>query len=62
MIKIAGYVMVAFGLMMMAGSAGDCDGQCMEYENALGEMATMLIFGLTIAAIGGIIVYNENKI
>ena len=53
--------MMIVGVLMMAGSAGDCDGKCMEYANTMGEMATMLIFGLTIAAIGGIIVYNENK-
>jgi hypothetical protein len=61
MLNITGIVMMIVGVLMMAGSAGDCDGQCMEYANTLGEMATMLIFGLTIAAIGGIIVYNENK-
>ena len=53
--------MIIVGLFMMAGSAGDCDGRCMEYANTMGEMATYLIFGLTISAIGGIIVYNENK-
>ena len=62
MLNITGMVMIIVGLFMMAGSAGDCDGQCMEYANTMGEMATYLIFGLTIAAIGGIIVYNENKI
>ena len=53
--------MIIVGLFMMAGSAGDCDGKCMEYANTMGEMATYLILGLTVAAIGGIIVYNENK-
>ena len=61
MMNITGMVMIIVGLFMMAGSAGDCDGKCMEYANTMGEMATYLIFGLTISAIGGIIVYNENK-
>lgn len=61
MLNITGMIMIVFGFMMMAGSAGDCDGKCIEYANTMGEMATYLIFGLTIAAIGGIIVYNENK-
>jgi hypothetical protein len=61
MLNITGMVMIIVGLLMMAGSAGDCDGKCMEYANTMGEMATYLIFGLTVAAIGGIIVYNENK-
>jgi hypothetical protein len=50
MLNITGIV------MMIAG-----DGKCMEYANTMGEMAINLILGLTIAAIGGIIVYNENK-
>jgi hypothetical protein len=61
MLNITGMVMIIVGLLMMAGSAGDCDGKCMEYANTAGEMAISLILGLTIAAIGGIIVYNENK-
>jgi hypothetical protein len=61
MSNIIGMVMIIVGLLMMAGSAGDCDGKCMEYANTAGEMAISLILGLTIAAIGGIIVYNENK-
>jgi len=61
MMNIVGMVMMIVGLLMMAGSAGDCDGKCMEYANTAGEMAISLILGLTIAAIGGIIVYNENK-
>ena len=59
--NIIGMVMMIVGIMMMAGSAGDCDGKCMEYANTVGEMAISLIFGLTIAAICCIIDYNENK-
>ena len=62
MLNITGMVMMIVGVLMMAGSAGDCDGKCMEYANTMGEMAINLILGLTIAAIGGIIVYNQNKI
>ena len=58
--NIIGMVMIIVGLLMMAGSAGDCDGKCIEYANTVGEMAISLILGLTIAAIGGIIVYNKK--
>jgi hypothetical protein len=61
MMNIVGMVMMIVGILMMAGAGGDCDGKCMEYANTIGETATYLIFGLTISAIGGIIVYNENK-
>ena len=50
-----------FGLMMVAGSAGDCDGKCMEYANTLGEMLISSIIGLTMMVIGGIMIYVENK-
>ena len=33
-----GGLMVALGLMAIAGSANDCDGACMETANTLGEM------------------------
>ena len=59
--NIIGMVMMIAGVLMMAGSAGDCDGKCMEYANTMGEMTISLLLGLTIAAIGGIIFYNENK-
>ena len=49
------------GLMAVAGSAGDCDGKCMEYANTMEEMAMAIVIGLTLMATGGIIIYNENK-
>ena len=35
-----GVTAIAIGIMMMAGSAGDCDGKCMEQAN---DVATMLM-------------------
>jgi len=42
---IAGVFFFA-GLIVMAGSAGDCDGKCMEQANTLPEMMTMIGIGL----------------
>lgn len=39
-----GAIAIFVGLMMIAGSAGDCDGKCMEQAN---DMATMLILCAT---------------
>ena len=36
----------------MAGSAGDCDGKCMEQANTLGEMMIYAMIGLTMAGVG----------
>ena len=37
-ISIIGYLLVALGIMAMAGSAGDCDGKCVENANTIMEM------------------------
>ena len=42
---IAGVFFFA-GLIVMAGSAGDCHGKCMEMANTLPEMMTMIGIGL----------------
>jgi hypothetical protein len=47
--KIAtGFGALAFivGLMMAAGSAGDCDGRCMEQANDLATMITLAATGM----------------
>ena len=61
MSNIIGMVMIIVGIMMMAGSAGDCDGKCMEYANTWGEMLISGGIGLTMMLLGGIILYGESK-
>lgn len=61
MVNFFGGTFVIVGLMMMAGSAGDCDGKCMEYANTLSEMALLVFLGLTMTAIGGIMLYIDNN-
>ena len=59
--NILGAFLVFAGLIAMGGSAGDCDGKCMEQANTLGEMLMVAFIGLTMMLTGGIILYNENK-
>ena len=61
MMNIVGAGLAIFGLMMVAGSAGDCDGKCMEYANTWGEMLISGGIGLTMMLLGGIMIYVENK-
>ena len=56
-----GSILIFVGLLVVAGSAGDCDGKCMEYANTVGEMLISIGIGLTMCAIGGIILLNENS-
>jgi len=59
--NVLGGFLVVCGLMAMAGSAGDCDGQCMEYANTLEEMMMVIFIGLTMCITGGIIIWKENQ-
>ena len=56
-----GAILVFGGLMAVAGSAGDCDGACMDQANTLGEMLTIIAGGLIAMAIGGTLVAAEVK-
>ena len=46
-----GAVAIMLGIMMMAGSAGDCDGACMP-GNSLGEMLMIAGLGLVMMISG----------
>ena len=39
-------ILIMVGLVMMAGSGGDCDGKCMENANTLGETMMYAFMGL----------------
>ena len=49
------------GLVAMAGSAGDCDGKCMEYANTMGEMLMTATIGLMLFGTGVIILITDYK-
>ena len=59
--NILGGFFIFAGMMAIAGSAGDCDGKCMEYANSMGEMMIALFIGLTLLVTGGIMIYSDNK-
>ena len=58
---ILGCFLVVCGMIAVAGSAGDCDGKCMEYANSMGEMMIAIFIGLTLIVTGGIIIWKENS-
>lgn len=53
--------MVFFGLAMMAGSAGDCDGACMSQANTLMEMLMLAGIGLAFFITGGAILVSNSR-
>ena len=60
MLKFVGVFLILAGLMAIAGSAGDCDGDCMEYANSLEQMMIICLVGFSMMTTGGYILYKEN--
>jgi len=56
-----GGLMVALGLMAIAGSANDCDGACMETANTLGEMMFIVFWGLISMVVGTTILVKTSN-
>ena len=46
------------GLLMIAGSAGDCDGACMDQANTLSEMLTIIAMGIAAIVAGTVTLVN----
>ena len=59
-ISIIGYLLVALGIMAMAGSAGDCDGKCVENANTIMEMLTFAGIGLALFLFGFMLILQKN--
>ena len=59
-ISIIGYLLVALGIMAMAGSAGDCDGKCVENANTMFEMMVFAGLGLAMMLFGFMLVLQKN--
>ena len=54
-------VLIALGIMAMAGSANDCDGACMETANTFGEMLIVASIGLAMTLFGGMILLVNGE-
>jgi len=54
-----GSILLIVGLMIAAGSAGDCDGKCMEQANDLGTMLMVAGAGLAMMIVGTITLLSK---
>jgi hypothetical protein len=54
-----GSILLIVGLMVAAGSAGDCDGKCMEQANDLGTMLMVAGAGLAMMIVGTITLLSK---
>jgi len=56
-------LLVSVGIVMMAGSAGDCDGKCVEQANTIGEMLMFAGIGLTMFITGSaVLISNRGEV
>jgi len=56
-----GFFFIVAGIIMMAGSAGDCDSACMENANTIGEMLMIAFIGLCLFGTGAFIAISSEK-
>lgn len=54
------FVLGFTGLVLMAGSGGDCDGACMDQANTLGEMLAIAGAGLGML-VTAVLVWNWGE-
>jgi len=58
--EMFGGILIVMGLILMAGSGGDCDGKCMENANTITEMLQIAGIGLCMTLLGGYIVTKTH--
>jgi hypothetical protein len=54
-------ILIITGIIMAAGSGGDCDGKCIEYANTLSETLFYAFIGLCMMMVGTILALSENN-
>ena len=58
--SIISAILIFLGIAMMAGSAGDCDGKCMENANSLLEMFMYALGGMALMISGGFLMLKTQ--
>ena len=59
--KVFSSILIVTGLVLVAGSANDCDGACMDTANTLGEMLIVASIGLAMLATGALILISNTQ-
>ena len=53
-------ILIFIGIVIMAGSAGDCDGKCLQ-GNSIGEMMKLVGIGIAFTITGAMILISNSK-
>lgn len=59
--RLLGSILVFVGIILAAGSGGDCDGKCMAEANSVTETLLYAVIGLVSMAIGGFLLILAEK-
>jgi hypothetical protein len=55
-------ILIAVGIIMIAGSGNDCDGKCMDTANTISEMLMYAGIGLSFFITGALVlISNRNE-
>ena len=54
-------ILIMGGIVLMAGSAGDCDGKCMELANPMWLMGLIVFGSVASIGLGSIFLLMANK-
>ena len=54
-------LLVILGIIMMAGSAGDCDGKCVEQANTISQMLMYAGIGFTFFLVGSALLITNVR-
>lgn len=57
--NILAFILGFTGLILLMGSAGDCDGACMDQANTMGEMLTLIVIGFVLLFASYLLVEKE---
>ena len=60
-VKTLAAILLFAGIVMMAGSAGDCDGACVEQANTIGQMLMYAGVGLAFFVTGSLILIRNTS-
>ena len=58
--NILAFILGFTGLILLMGSAGDCDGACMDQANTMGEMLTLIVIGFVCLFASYLLVEKEG--
>jgi hypothetical protein len=59
--NILAFILGFTGFLLLIGSAGDCEGACMDQANTLGEMFTLIVIGFGCLLVAYLLVEKEIK-